>query len=88
MIKSSRALTDFVKVSEELRKNFSEKLRRCLSNNDLLSNKIFDLIQSKKLQQIQYELVEDKLNMIFESVNAISNAKNLEDKYQLEINQL
>jgi len=32
--------------------------------------------------------VEDKLNMIFESVNAISNAKNLEDKYQLEINQL
>ena len=26
--------------------------------------------------------------MIFESVNAISNAKNLEDKYQLEINQL
>jgi hypothetical protein len=44
MIKSSRALTDFVKVSEELRKNFSEKLRRCLSNNDLLSNKIFDLI--------------------------------------------
>ena len=50
MIKSSKALTDFVKVSEELRKNFSEKLRRCLSDNDLLSNKIFDLIQSKKLQ--------------------------------------
>ena len=44
MIKSSKALTDFVKVSEELRKNFSEKLRKSLSNNDLLSNKIFDLI--------------------------------------------
>mmetsp|Transcript_37135 Transcript_37135/g.56996 ORF Transcript_37135/g.56996 Transcript_37135/m.56996 type:complete len:107 (+) Transcript_37135:1447-1767(+) len=26
--------------------------------------------------------------MIFDSINAISNAKNLEDKYQFEINQL
>ena len=26
--------------------------------------------------------------MVFESVNEISNAKNLEDKYQIEIDQL
>jgi hypothetical protein len=49
MIKSSRALTDFVKVSEELRKTFSEKLREGLSENDLLSNKILDYKQARQL---------------------------------------
>lgn len=34
MIKSSNNLTDFVKVSEDLRKNFSDKLRVVLSEKD------------------------------------------------------
>jgi len=33
-------------------------------------------------------LAEDKLNMLFDSINAISNAKNMEDKFQFEIDQL
>ena len=77
MIKSSQALTDFVSVSEKYRKRFSEMLRDSLSKNDIQQNQIFELNQSKKLAEIKNELVEGKLNMIFDSVNAISNAKNL-----------
>jgi len=40
------------------------------------------------LHDIQYDLAEGKLNMMFDSINAISNAKNLEDKFQFEINNL
>jgi len=77
-----------VTVSEKYRKRFSEKLRESLSKNDIQQNQIFELNQSRKLAEIQNELIESKLNMIFDSINAISNAKNLEDKYQFEINQL
>mmetsp|Transcript_34163 Transcript_34163/g.52432 ORF Transcript_34163/g.52432 Transcript_34163/m.52432 type:complete len:91 (-) Transcript_34163:846-1118(-) len=88
MIKSSHAMTDFVKVSETYRKKFSEKLRESLSKNDLQANQIFELNQNRKLGEIQNELIESKLNMIFDSINSISNAKNLEDKYQFEMNTL
>jgi len=81
-------MTDFVKVSETYRKKFSEKLRESLSKNDLQANQIFELNQNRKLGEIQNELIESKLNMIFDSINSISNAKNLEDKYQFEMNTL
>jgi len=49
--------------------------------NDDLKNQIFELDQNKKLTQISYEIVQTKLNMLYESMTAISNAKNLEDKF-------
>ena len=87
MIKSSYALTEFVSTSENYRKKFSEQLREVLQENDDHSNKIFELKQNKRLTEISYELVQVKLNMMFESINEISNAKNLEDKYRLKITQ-
>ena len=84
MLRSSKALTDFVKISELYRKGFSEKLRITLSLNDDLKNQIFELDQNKKLTYISYKIVQTKLNMLYESMTAISNAKNLEDKFQVE----
>lgn len=75
-------------ISETFRKQFSEKLRECKAVVDNCENKIFELDQSKKLFSIQFFNVESRLEMIFESVNEISNAKNLEDKYQFEIDLL
>lgn len=43
MLRSSKALIDFVKISELYRKGFSEKLREALSLNDELKNQIFEL---------------------------------------------
>jgi hypothetical protein len=88
IVVSTKALTDFVMVSEYYRKKFSESLRECKAVNDICENKIFELDQTKKLFSIQFYNVESRLEMVFESVNEISNAKNLEDKYQFEIDQL
>jgi hypothetical protein len=43
ILKSNTALSDFVATSELYRKRFSEKLRKALSENDELSNQIFEL---------------------------------------------
>jgi predicted RNA-binding protein with RPS1 domain len=81
MLRSSKALIDFVKISELYRKGFSEKLREALSLNDDLKNQIFELDQNKKLTLISYEIIQKKLHMLYESMTEISNAKNLEDKF-------
>lgn len=36
----------------------------------------------------QLEIVQSQYEKVFDSVNAISNAKNLEDKYKFQIEQL
>jgi hypothetical protein len=87
VIPSVNQLVSFVEKSEIYRKNFSELLREALSVGDERANKIFELEQNKTLTNISYNLLQVKLNMLYESINAISNAKNLEDKYQYEISQ-
>ena len=80
MIRSSQSMNDFVMVSEKLRKKFSEQLRLSAAKNDVSNNTIFELSQNKKLNDIKHSLTEEKLNLVFDSVNAISNAKEIEDK--------
>lgn len=36
----------------------------------------------------QLQIVQSQYEKVFDSVNAISNAKNLEDKYKFQIEQL
>lgn len=81
-------MADFVQISEQYRKKFSEQLSECMAMNDLQENKIFELNQSKKLFSIQYNEVKDQLNMIYESVTAITDSKALEDKFKMQINRL
>lgn len=88
MAKSSNALIDFVKVSEMYRKKFSEELRQSRAKNDEQKGQMFELDQSKKLFAIQYNEVNSQLHMIYKSVNAITNAKALEDAYQMEKEKL
>ena len=88
MIRSSQSMNDFVMVSEKLRKKFSEQLRLQAAKNDVFNNTIFELNQNKKLYDIKHTLTEEKLNLVFDSVNSISNAKEIEDKMQFKINRL
>jgi hypothetical protein len=46
------------------------------------------LEQNKTLNQISYELIQDKLTMLFESVDAIGNSKYIEDLLNIKINDL
>jgi late competence protein required for DNA uptake (superfamily II DNA/RNA helicase) len=86
MIRSCQTLLEFVTVSERYRKEFSEKLRLSLAKGENYRNQIIELTQNKKILMIQTELVEGKLSMIFESVNQITNAKNMEDKHKILVN--
>ena len=88
MIRSSQSMNDFVMVSEKLRKKFSEQLRLQAAKNDVFNNTIFELNQNKKLNDIKHTLTEEKLNLVFDSVNSISNEKEIEDKMQFKINRL
>ena len=36
----------------------------------------------------KYEVLEEQFTMLFNSIETISNAKNLEDKYEVQINYL
>ena len=81
ILKSSTALEGFVATSEQFRKRFSERLRQTLSENGELSNQIYELSQNRRLTHISYEIVQDKLNMLYESIDAISNAKKIEEMY-------
>jgi len=87
MLSMTKSLIKFVQISEVYRKKFSEELREALSVNDESRNKIFELSQNKKLNEISFHLLQDKLNMLFESINAISNAKNLEDKFMFKVEE-
>lgn len=57
-----------------------------MSKNDIQQNQIYELNQKRCLTDIQIEIVEQKLSMLMESIDSISNAKKLEDKYQFQIN--
>jgi len=46
------------------------------------------LEQNKTLNQIGYELIQDKLTMLFESVGAIGNSKYVEDHLNIRIKDL
>jgi hypothetical protein len=46
------------------------------------------LEQNKTLNQISYELIQDKLTMLFESVDAIGNSKYIEDLLNIKIQDL
>ena len=88
MIRSSDALIKFVQISEQLRKQFSEKLRASLSNSENMKNQIYELQQNKQLLLIQNNLVASKLNLVYESAEKVTNAKNLQDKHKIEMSQM
>ena len=58
------------------------------SEKDEKGNQIKMLEQNKTLNQIGYELVQDKLTMLFDSVGAIGNSKYVEDLLNIKINDL
>ena len=55
------------------------------SSNDINSNKVFELNQNKALNQIQYEKLYMKLTLLQESIEAMSNAKDMQDKHEIII---
>jgi len=52
-----------------------------LNEKEIVKNKNFELENNKKLREINFNLVQSKLNTMYNSINYISDIKALEDKY-------
>ena len=50
-----------------------------------MTNLTFEMETNKKLYVTKYEVLEENFRMLFNSIETISNAKNLEDKFAYEL---
>ena len=44
--------------------------------------------QNRKFYEVKYEVIEEQFQLLFTSIQNISDAKNQEDKFQQELTQL
>ena len=73
-----RKISDF---NERMRRRYQHELQNCKSSIDSQTNNIYELSQNKKLYTVKYGVLEEQFNMLWNSIQTISNAKNLEDKF-------
>ena len=74
--------------NENMRRRCQHELNQKLSQIDCQNNKIFQMEQNRQLYMMKYEVLEEQFTLLFNSIETISNAKNLEDKYDLKIESL
>ena len=74
--------------NENMRRRCQHELNKKLSELDCQNNKIFMMEQNRQLYMMKYEVLEEQFTLLFNSIETISNAKNLEDKYDLKIESL
>lgn len=77
-----------MKLSEGFRKKYAEELRLSLLSNDKLNNYILELCSSRSLNEAKYQIIEEQLKFLYDSLHSLSDAKNLEDRYQFQIDNL
>lgn len=77
-----RQISDF---NEMMRRRCQHELHDSNSRIDSYQNKIFELNQNKQIYMMKYEVLEEQFKLLFQSIETISNAKNLEDKFDVEI---
>lgn len=74
--------------SEKFRKQFAEELRISLKQNDQQINHMIEIEQQNKLKSVQYDIAEEQLKLLYDSISQLALSKNLEDKFQLQIQNL
>ena len=75
-------LKQFSGMSEFMRRRCTQDLQASLSKNDGFANHIGLLEQNQKFIKVQYSVVEEQFKLLFDSIQTISNAKNMEDRFK------
>eukprot|EP00347_Sterkiella_histriomuscorum_P024062 403332433 len=88
LISSGNSLTSFAQISEHYRKHYAELLRDQLLINDQIKYQLQEVTSSKTLNEAKYEIIEEQLKFLYNSLQSLANAKNLEDKFQFKIDTL
>ena len=68
-----------------MRRRSTQDLQASLAKNDSFKNHIGLLEQKQTFQKVQYGVIEEQFKLLFDSIQTISNAKNLEDKFMQQI---
>ena len=69
--------------NEDMRRRCQHELNLKLSEIDQQNNKLFMMEQNRQLYMMKYEVLEEQFTLLFNSIESISNAKNIEDKFDL-----
>jgi len=78
-------LSSFAAKSENFRRDYAENLRASNVEKEQLRNDFSKLAQAKQLNEVKFEIVEEQLKFLYGSLQFLSNSKNLEDKFQFQI---
>ena len=74
--------------NQTMRRRAQHELHQKRSECDTNNNKLFTMEQASQLGLRRYEVLEEQFTLLFNSIQSISNAKNIEDKYDQKIAQL
>lgn len=88
MRENASVLWKMADFNQNMRRRCQHELNLKLSELDNQSNEIFGMDQARQLYMMKYQVLEEQFTLLFNSIESISNAKNLEDKYDLQIDQL
>ena len=88
MRENASVLWKMADFNQNMRRRCQHELNLKLSELDNQSNEIFGMEQARQLYMMKYQVLEEQFTLLFNSIESISNAKNLEDKYDLQIDQL
>ena len=86
MRKNGEVLRQISDFNERMRRRCQHELNLSKSEIDSCNNHIFELKQNKQLYTTKYAVLEEQFTLLFNSIETISNAKNLEDKFDVQIN--
>ena len=82
LVLKSKIISEF---NEMMRRRTQQDLHGSKSEIDSQKNKIFIMEQNKRLYAVRYEVLEEQFTLLFNSIQTISNAKNIEDKFEQEL---
>lgn len=88
LISSGNSLASFAQISEQYRKYYAELLRDQMVASDHLKYQLQEVQSTKALNEAKYEIIEEQLKFLYNSLQELANAKNLEDKFQFQIDLL
>ena len=85
LISNGNALSALSAKSEQLRRDFAEQLRATNIKKEYLRNRYSKLSQAKQLSEVKFEIVEEQLKLLYDSMQNLFQSKNKKDEVQTEI---
>ena len=85
MRENNNVLHQISDYNDRMRRRCQHELQAGKSEIDSQKNNIFILEQNRHLYSVKYDVLEEQFTLLFNSIESISNAKNLEDKFDQEL---